>query len=133
MLKPTFRNILLYFFSKYLLFFLFLMFKHNDFRLLQIKNLNDFGNSLVYFGLMMLPLILIITALFSVPVYYSFKLRNAVYFILLIIAFLVGEYFVYTYWASPSNKMNGVYNGGIGLLFLGIFFFKPIGLILKQK
>jgi hypothetical protein len=129
MFKPTILNILLYLFLKYIAFYIFLMFKHDDFRLLQIESINDLGNSLYYFSVMMLPLILIIMALFSVPIYFAFRLKNAIYFSLIVVAFLIAEYIIYTYSASQTNLMNGLYNGILSTLFLLLFFFRNIKLL----
>jgi len=71
--------------------------------------------------------------IFTAPLYFVFKKKNTIYFTLIIIVFLVAEYFIYTYFASQANLMNGLYNEVIGLLMLFIFFFKYINLIFKRN
>jgi len=45
-------------------------------------------------------------------------------FFLIIAALIIGEYFLYTYFASPLDLSNGLCNALFTGLFLGIFFFK---------
>ena len=133
MLRPIFRNILLFFFVKYLLFYILLMFKNNDYSLIQLSNLKNFQDVFYYLWIFLfLPVICII--LFSAPVYFLFKLKGKVYFMLLMVAFLVAEYFVYVYFTSNKHPdINGIYNEIISLLLLLLFFFKNINLIFGQK
>jgi hypothetical protein len=58
--------------------------------------------------------------------YFSFKVKNLIYFVLIIVAILIVEYLFYTWSASQANLMNGVYNGIISISFLLLFFFKHI-------
>ena len=125
MLKPTFINVLLFIFAKYLVFYILLMFKNNDYSLIQIGNLKNAQDVFYYFWIFLfLPVTNII--LFSVPIYFILRVKRIAYFILLLVVVLVAEYFFYTYFASQTNLMNGVYNGIIGLLLLYLFFFKHI-------
>lgn len=131
MLRPTFINILLFIFVKYLLFYIFLMFKNNDYSLIQIGSLKNSQDVFYYFWIFLfLPIVNII--FFSAPIYFTFKVKSRIYFILLIGGVLVAEYFLYTYFASQADLMNGVYNGIISLLLLFLFFFRHLGLIFKQ-
>ncbi|MBE0393814.1 hypothetical protein BJQ96_03687 [Flavobacterium sp. PL0002] len=128
MYKPTIKNILLCIFTKYIAFYVFLMFKRNDFSMLEA---NDIGNKLLYFLLMMLPLSIVSMLLFLWPIIYSFKMKNLICFIFIINLVLLIEYLVYTYLASQSNLWNGIYLTIISLLFLGLFFYKHIILMFK--
>jgi hypothetical protein len=132
MLRVTFKSILLYILLKYILFYIFLMFKNDNFSLIEFDNLKG-GHTLMYFLLIMLPLPIISMILFSAPLYFAFKVKNVIYFILIVSAILVAEYFIYTYLASQADSMNGVYNGIISLLLLLLFFFKPIFSIFNQR
>lgn len=133
MFKPTFSNVLWFLFTKYIVFYFLLMILNNDYRLLEWENLKG-GHTITYFILVMSPYLLINMLLFSAPVYFSFRLMNAVYFILAIGAIIVAEYFVYLLYTSENHvAIRGVYNGAITLLFFILFFFKSIRLILKQK
>ena len=132
MLKPKLINIVFYFFSKYILFCVFMMFRNNDFTFIQIKALRN-GEDWFFYLWMFLFLPVLCSFLFAVPVYYIFKVESIVYFILLIGLIFTAEYFLYTYFASPSDLMNGVYNGIIGLLLLLIFFYKAISLMVNKR
>jgi hypothetical protein len=127
MLKPNFKYIPLFFLIKYFLFYIFLMIKNNDYTLIQITSLKNSEDVFFYLWLFLfLPVSC--TILFSAPIYFAFKVKHGIYFILLVTAFLMAEYFFYTYFASPLDLMNGVYNAIISLLFFVAFFFKYIGL-----
>ncbi len=131
MLKPSFRNILLYLLTKYIVFYVFMMFKNNDFYFVNpgIRN----GADLFYYLWIFLFLPVVCMFIFTAPLYFIFKKKNTIYFTLIIIVFLVAEYFIYTYFASQANLMNGLYNEVIGLLILFIFFFRYINLIFKRN
>jgi hypothetical protein len=58
--------------------------------------------------------------------------KNGVVFMLLLCAILVAEYFLYTYYASQADLMNGVYNAVIGLLLLLLLFFRRINSLFSQ-
>jgi hypothetical protein len=132
MLKPSFKNILLYILLKYLLFYVFMMFKNNDFRILHFYNLKN-GEDWFYYLWLVLFVPVLNMILFWAPIYFIFKTKKAIYFVLLMSVILVAEYFLYTYLVSQLDLMNGVYNGIISLLVLLLFFFKQIVLIFKQK
>lgn len=125
MLKPTVLNILLYIFLKYIAFYVFMMFKNNDFYLLEVNSIGN-GEDLFYYLWMFLFLPVVCMVVISAPLYFSFKVSNTIYFILIIGAYLVVEYFIYTYLASQANLVNGFFNGLISAVFLLLFFYKPI-------
>ena len=132
MLKPKLINIVFYFFIKYILFYVFMMFRNNDFTFIQIKDLRNGEDWFLYLW-MFLFLPVLCSFLFAAPIYYIFKVKSIVYFILLIGLVFTAEYFLYTYFASQLDLMNGVYNEIISLLLWLIFFFKSISLIYKQR
>ena len=86
-----------------------------------------------YYLWLFLFLPVLCSIIFSSPIYFTFKVKNGIYFILLLSAILIAEYFLYTYWASQADLMNGVYNGIISLSLLLLFFFKHISLLLNQN
>jgi len=132
MFKTTFKNIIVFFFVKYFLFYVFLMFKNNDYTLIQINSFRN-GEDVFYYLWLFLFLPVLCSIIFSAPMYFTFKVKNGIYFILLLSAILIAEYFLYTYWASQADLMNGVYNGIISLLLLILFFFKHISLLFSQN
>jgi hypothetical protein len=133
MFKPTFSNTVLFLFIKYVLFYALLMVKNNDYTLLEAENLIG-GHTLTYFFLVMLPYPLINMLLFSFPIYYSFKVKKAIYFVLLLAFFLFAEYLVYLLYTSSGEYLNlvGFYNAIISLLLFILFFFKSINYMLEK-
>ena len=101
-----------------------MMFKNNNFYFINpgIRNVADLFYYLWIF--LFLPGLCIV--LFSAPIYFAFKVKNTFYFIMIISTIFIGEYFLYTYFASETNLINGVYNGIMSILFFLLFFFKEI-------
>jgi hypothetical protein len=136
MLKPKFPNVLLFLFVKYIVFVVLLAFIGDRFKFLVIEssgNTRELISNTGIYALYVLLYTLIATAIFCLPVYFTLKVRNPIYFILLMIAVLVVEYFLYTYMVSAFNLMNGVYNAVIGVLFLLLFFHRHISSIFRQQ
>jgi hypothetical protein len=101
------------------------MFKNQDYSLIEIGSLKTSEDVFYYlFIFLFLPVGNVI--LFSVPLYFILKLKNVVYVLLLVLAIVIAEYFLYTYFASQENRMNGVYLGIINLLLLYLIFFRHI-------
>ena len=130
MLKPTFSKMLIYLFIKYLFFYIFMMFKNENYTLVALGNLETFQD-VFYYSFIFLSLPVINSFVLSLPLYYTFKIKNTLYFSLAILSILTIEYLIYTYLASQTNLWNGVYNGIISLLFLSLFFFRTIIQIFK--
>lgn len=130
MFKPTFVFVLLYILIKYLVFYVFLMLKNGNYSFLQIGDIKN-GEDLFYYLWLLLFMPIICIVLFSVPLYFSFRLRKIIYFVALISFVFIAEYFLYTYFASTSNLMNGLYNGVISLTFFVLFFYTSIGEMLS--
>ena len=130
-MKPSLVNILLFWLAKYLGFYVFMMFKNSNYALLKMNGIKNKDDLFYYLWLFLfLPVVSIL--IFSVPMYFSFKVKSSIYFTLIVSAILVIEYFLYTSLASQSNLMNGVYNGIISILFLVLFFYKYIIKFYKQ-
>jgi hypothetical protein len=64
--------------------------------------------------------------LFSAPIYFSFRIKNAVIFGIVNILILFAEYLLYTYSESELDLFNGVYNAIISLMIFYLFFSKEI-------
>lgn len=125
MLKPSFLNTLLFWFTKYIVFYVFMMIKNNNYALIRISELKT-GEDWFYYLWMFLFLPLVAMLIFSVPLYLSFKAKSSVYFTVAVIAVFVAEFFIYTWLASQANLMNGIYNGIISVVFLMLFFYRYI-------
>lgn len=131
MFRPTFLIISAYILIKYLAFYVFLMVKNGNYSFLQFGAIKN-GEDLFYYLWLLLFMPIICFVLFSVPLYFSFKVKKIVYFMSIISIFLIAEYFLYTYLASTSNLMNGLYNGVISLAFFVLFFYNHISKIMSR-
>lgn len=123
MFKPRLKNIVGYFFLKYFLFYIFMMFKNDNYALINIGNLHT-GQDIFYYLFLFLSLPVIISIVFTIPLYFSFKVNNVTGFVLLLIAIFGLEYLFYTYLASTSDMLNGLYNLIIGLILFVLFYYK---------
>jgi hypothetical protein len=130
MLKPKFTNILLFIVVKYVIFYIFMMLKNDDYTLIDFKQIETIGN-LQYYILIFFPLPIIMSLVFTAPLYYSFKLSK-LYFLLILFSFIVLEYLIYTKLASEADLSNGIYNGLISLTTLLLFFYRPISAKLRE-
>ena len=126
MLKLTFKNTLLYIFVKYLLLYVFLMFKSKDYSLLNLANLKNVQDWFYYLWLILfMPIVSMI--LFSWAIYFTFKVKNRAYFVILLSLIFIAEYFVYVFFTSNKHiDVNGVINTIIGLILLILLFFKDV-------
>lgn len=125
MLKPTVLNILLFWLVKYIALYIFLMFKNGNYALLKVHELKS-GEDLFYYLWLFLFLPVMCMIVFSAPMYLSFKVKNLIYYVLIMMVILLAEYFLYTWLASQANLMNGLYNGIISVVFLLLFFRKQL-------
>jgi hypothetical protein len=132
MLKPILKNIVLFFFVKYLLFYIFMMFRTKDYTLIQVEDLQN-GEDIFYYLFMFLFLPVLCSVIFSGPIYLSFKVKKAIYFIFLLCLVFTAEYILYTYFASQVDLMNGLFNIVIGLVVLLLLFYKHIKSLFKRQ
>jgi hypothetical protein len=131
-MKISIRKILLFMSLKYLVFYVFMMFKNSNYALIEIGYLNSFGDVFYYLWIFLfLPIVCFV--LFSAPIYYSFSKRNLNIFLLINAGVLIAEYILYTYFASQSNLFNGMYNTIISLLCFPVIFWKEIRELFVEK
>ena len=123
MFKPSFFNIVFFWLVKYAFFYVALMFKNQNYAFINIDNIKE-GQDLFYYLWLFLFMPILCMLFFTAPVYLSFKLKNTSSSLLILMAVLVIEYFVYTYLASPSDYWNGIFNAIIGILVFIAFFYK---------
>ncbi len=132
MLSPRIPNILLFWIVKYVAFYVFMMFKSNNYFLIKVNDIKN-GSDLFYYLWLFLFLPVVSMIILSAPLYFSFKVKGLIYFLLIISVVLVAEYLIYTWSASQANLMNGVYNGIISILFLLLFFHRHIVGLYQQS
>lgn len=131
-MRPSLVNILLFWFVKYLGLYIFMMFKNDNYALLKVNSIRN-KEDLFYYLWLFLFLPVVCMLIFSIPMYYSFRAKSAMYFTFIICAILVVEYFIYTWLASQANLMNGIYNGIISIIFLTLFFYRYISKFYRQS
>lgn len=131
MLHPNFKNILIYIFTKDIVFYIFLMFKNFNFTLIEVNNVVQ-GNSLLFFLIFILPPTLLKMLVYTNPIFKVFSSKNSIIFILFISLFLLIEYVFYVFITSQKIfDINGIYFSGINLTMFMAFFFKEIRRIVK--
>ncbi|SEA58782.1 hypothetical protein SAMN05660909_02590 [Chitinophaga terrae (ex Kim and Jung 2007)] len=129
MITMTFKNVLLFVFLKYLVFYSTRMIEMNDYRILRVWELRSITDWYYYLWMVMfLPAVSIM--LFSAPIYFSFRIKNIFLFAFAVLAIFTAEYFMYVSITSERHiDGNGMLNGIIGILLFILFFYKKIGKI----
>lgn len=131
MKHPTFLKICICIFLKYMVFFLFLMFKSKNYYFIS-PDIRDASDLFYYLWLLLsLPVLAIMT--FGVPLYYSFGVKSILLFFLIVLLLIAGEYFLYTYLASSLDFTNALYNALFTILFFGLFFYKEIRFMFMKR
>lgn len=125
MLKPNLKNSILFIFTKYLVFYIFMMFKNQDYTLNSIFKLKTFVDWLYYLYLF-LSLPIAYCMLFIVMLHYALTAKKKWICISILIVIFGMEYLIYTSLASSSNYFNGLYNAIIGAAVLWLFFYKTV-------
>ena len=112
------RQVAIFFFLKYILFYVFLMLKNKNYQLIRTDSFTSWQDWFYYlFLILFLPTIELI--LFYPFIHWLLKVKNKITFWVTLIPFLAVEYLFYTYLASSSNWENGIYNS----LFSVVAFF----------
>mgnify|MGYP003111866060 CR=1 FL=1 len=128
MLKPSVLNIILFWFVKYILFYIVQMFKSGNHALVEFSKLKT-SEDLYYYLWIFLFLPIVCLLIFTVPMFYSFRINKPLYFTLAIATIVLAEYILYTWLASQADPTNGIYNGLLTLLVFILFFYKRIRMI----
>lgn len=125
MLKPNLKNILLFIFVKHILFYIFMMFKNNDYTLISIFEYKTFQDWFMYlFIFLWMPFVYCF--LFIIALHYALNPKRLFITLPIILSIFVVEYTVYTFLNSPANYLNGIYNALIGAIVLLLFFYKSV-------
>lgn len=125
MLKPNLKNSILFIFAKYLVFYIFMMFKNQDYTLISIFKLKTFVGWLYYLYLF-LSLPIAYSMLFIVMLHYAITAKNLWKCISVLTVIFGLEYVVYTAMASSSNYFTGLYNAVLSAGVLWLFFYKSV-------
>lgn len=130
MLQPKTAHIIIFWIIKYALFYIFLTLLHNNFTLLDISELDTWKDWFYYLWIILfLPVSAIL--LFTFPIYKALNVSSRQLFVLIMLLVLIAEFFFYTWMASQSNMMYGIYNGIITLVLFSLLFFNRIKIILS--
>lgn len=122
------KRITNFIFLKYICFFIFLIYIKHDYEIYT----NHIIDIVIYFTIFMLPIILFMMLIFTLPLNYIFKIKNTLFFFGSIILILFFEYIMYNIMSATSNYFLGVYNG-IFSLILGVLYFGLVFKYLKKK
>src|SRR5688572_29035724 len=114
----TLLKILLYYLTRYSLFYVVLAVKHNDYYFFNLSNMNE-----TWYWWIFLSLPVIMTVLFSIPIYFLLRIKSTSVFLFILLLIFVAEFFLYTYLASQTDLMNGLYNTIIGLICFIAFYY----------
>ncbi len=127
MLKINYLNICFYLLINCIIFYLFLMIMNNDFTMLKgVFNIKD-GTDLFYYLWIILFFPILDIILFSIPLYYSLKTKNKVYFILNLLTVFIIEYLMNVYFTSQKIfDIDVLLKVIIGVIVFLIFFYKSI-------
>ena len=128
MLKISVTNIFFFFLIKYIVFYLLLAFKNDNFYFFELTNIKYF---MYWWLLLFIPVVCFF--LFVLPLRSLILLKTWPAYILVLFVVFVAEYFLYTYLASQMDLNNGVYNGLLSILLFSILFYKNIGIGIKAK
>ena len=101
------------------------MFKSGNYALVEFGNLKTIEDWL-YYLLIFLFIPIVCVVIFIALMYFSFRMKNSFYFILIILAILAIEYALYTWLASQADLTNGIYNGVLTILLFILFFFNRV-------
>lgn len=124
-MKLSILNICLFWFTKYIVFYVVHMFKTGNDYLLQFHHLKSGGDCFYYFYLFLFMPVLCMLV-FTMPLRLLLKYEKRNIQLLILLSVLVLEYFLYTYLASSTDLWNGIYNGLIGVFLFMVFFYKQL-------
>lgn len=129
MLTASFRNIVLFIFSKYLVFAVVIATLDNRFKSLvtdRSKTMSEWIVNTFHYFMYVLLVIIVFIAIFCLPFYFLFKINNKSLFLLAMVSVLLLDSFCYVSFNAPGNLEFGAIDLLVGILMMLLFFFKPI-------
>lgn len=132
MIKISIQKIFVFMFVKYFIFYIYMMIKTNNYTLIEFNNINS-TDDLIYYLLLFLPLPILSFILFTVPIKLAFNSIHFLKFFLIIIFIFFVEGIIYTYLASQTNYLNGLFNFVISIITLFILFYSELKLKYWKK
>lgn len=129
MKKPLFFKVLLYLIMRYAIYFTILAFRDDRFKNIVIDNSTNskelFTNSLFYILLLLIYIFLLI-AIFSLPIFFTLKIKNAGYFLIMYFTTLLFEYRFYTWSSSLTDNVDGMFFYIVSIISFVVYFFEEI-------
>jgi len=129
MLTARFRNIVLFVFVKYVVFAIVLAGMNDRFKTLVTDRSNttaDWVTNTFHYCMYVLLVIIVFIALFSLPYWLVFRIRNKVLFVLAVVLVLSVDSACYVWFNVTGNVRYGEIDLLVGVLTLLVFFFKPV-------
>ncbi len=136
MLKPTYRNAVLFLFVKTLVFVVMIAFVNNRYISYVTDVHKEAGllrNTISYLGYVLIFGVIPSIIIFSAPIYFSFRIRQPLFFITVIGAIFGLDYFIYSRLGGFANNVERYYFWVSNLLSFLIFFYRPIKIKLTSK
>lgn len=126
MSKPIFINVCISIFLSFIIFLGFKMVINEDYKLLEFNSIRNTQNLFYYLWIVLFfPIIDIV--LFSVPLYFSLKIKNKLAMIISLLCIFIIEYFIYVYFTSQKTfDEDGLHKVIISILIFTFFFYKTI-------
>ena len=129
-MKVSFRKIFFFFLAKYFLFYVVLMFKNQNYTLIQIDELHSVED-LIYYLLTFLFLPIFTFSVLSYPLKLTLEKPRKLFWVLFVLLGL--EYILYTFLASQTDYLNGVLNTGCSSFTLTVMFYQKVAKNAKIK
>lgn len=129
MLNARFRNIVLFVFAKYVVFSIVLAGFDKRWATLVTDKSGSTGDGMAngfHYFMYVLLVTIVFVALFCLPYYFVFKVKNRIVFIVSISLVLLADSYCYMYANSSGNIRDGVIHLVVGILILVLFFYKAI-------
>lgn len=129
MLRPRFQHIVLFIFSKYLIFAIILGGMDNRFKSLVTDvshSAADWIAAMFHYFMYVLLVTTVFVLIFSLPYWLIFQIRNKILFIPAALAVLWLDAYCYVALNATGNWRYGVIHFSVGILTLILFFFKAI-------
>jgi len=129
MLRARFRNIVLFVFSKYLIFAIILATLDNRFKSLVADvshTTEDWIAGTFHYFMYVLIVTTLFVVIFSGPYWLVFQIKNKILFPVAALLVLGSDAWCYVWLNATGNWRYGVIHFSVGVLVMLLFFFKPI-------
>ena len=127
---PSFLKIILYIFTKYMVFFIIYAFLDHRFKIVVLDKTNDVDELMIlsfYYFVELIFASVIFTIILFLPIYLVFKLNTMTQILFAFLGVIILEYCVYETTDSYIHlERNGIINSLVSIAFFFVFFGKFI-------